>query len=142
MTLEEINSYRKLLETEYTAKDVEIETSLSYISVGALGFFLTINEKFIVLKEAHFRVLLIISLVLLFSSFILVLYRKSKNSEQDLKMMQEVDKLQPNSNDDAKLLEFWNKCHGELCRIRRLIYFCLGTGIGVQVLFLLLNVYA
>ncbi|MGD0583383.1 MAG: hypothetical protein ABR974_10605 [Bacteroidales bacterium] len=47
MTKEQLMEYRKLLEKDFTNKDLEIETSLSYISVGALGFFITINEKFL-----------------------------------------------------------------------------------------------
>ena len=46
MTKEEIKDYRRILEKEFMDKDNEIEAQLSYITVGALAFFLTINEKF------------------------------------------------------------------------------------------------
>lgn len=137
----EIKDYRKILEKEFVEKDLEIETTLSYISVGALGFFITINEKFLKIQTANYKLILILSLVFLFLSFILILFRKSRTSQQDLTLMEFIDKMKPNSEiDDNQLLELWDKSHKTLNFIRKFIYFSLGIGIGLQVIFLMLNV--
>ena len=137
----EIKDYRKILEKEFVDKDLEIETTLSYISVGALGFFITINEKFLKIQSANFKLILILSLFFLFLAFILILYRKSRTSHQDLILMEFIDKMKPNSEtQDNQLLELWDKSHKELNNIRKFIYFSLGIGIGLQVIFLMLNV--
>jgi hypothetical protein len=137
----EIKEYRKILEKEFVDKDLEIETSLSYISVGALGFFITINEKFLKIQTANYKVILILSLFFLFLSFVLILYRKSRTSHYDLKLMQFIDNMKPDSeNEDAQLLNLWDDSHQKLSFIRVLIYFSLIIGIGLQVLFLIFNI--
>ena len=140
MKEDEIKDYRKQLEKDFTDKDLEIETTLSYISVGALGFFITINDKFLKLETANFKFILMLSLISLFLSFALILYRKSRTSHNDLKLMVLADEMKPDSEvDDYELLKLWKESHEELLRIRNIIYFCLGIGIGLQVLFLILN---
>jgi hypothetical protein len=140
MTPQELKDYRKILEKEYSDKDLEIETSLSYITIGALGFFLTINDKFLKLQDAKFTFLLIISLVSLFLSFVLILFRKSRTIKHDVDMMKFVDRMATNSpSQDKELTGLWNKCNKELTFIRTLIYIGLASGIGLQILYLLLN---
>jgi hypothetical protein len=140
MNQTEIKDYRKILEKEFSEKDLEIETSLSYISIGSLGFFITINEKFTELKTAHYKAILIISLIFLLLSFILILYRKSRTSHFDFKMMRFLDGMKPDSQmDDQGLYEIWKQSHSVLSRIRIYIYFSLAFGLALQLLFLLLN---
>lgn len=141
MTENELKDYRKILEKEYSTKDLEIETTLSYITIGALGFFLTINDKFLKLEDAKFTYLLIISLTCLFLSFILILIRKSRTIKHDFDMMTFIDTMQPESeSQDLKLLELWDKSHKELTLIRTLTYIGLSIGIGLQILYLVLNI--
>jgi len=140
MTEIEIKDYRKILEKEFIDKDLEIETTLSYISIGALGFFLTINEKFLKIQTANHKCVLVLSLISLFLAFVLILYRKYRTSHHDLKLMEYIDSIEQNSNDsDRELLKLWEICHRELSNIRIFIYISLVLGIGLQVLFLLLN---
>ncbi|MCK9400657.1 MAG: hypothetical protein M0Q51_11785 [Bacteroidales bacterium] len=137
----EIKDYRKILEKEFIDKDLEIETSLSYISIGTLGFFITINEKFLKIQAANYKVILILSLSFIFISFILILFRKSRTSHHDLQLMKFIDKMKPDTvSEDKQLLNLWNISHKELSLGRTLIYFSLAIGIGLQVLFLLLNI--
>jgi hypothetical protein len=141
MTLNELKEYRKILEKEFADKDLEIETQLSYISIGSLGFFITINEKFLKIQTANFKIILILSLIFLFVSFVLILIRKSRTSHHDLLMMGFIDKMKPNSDEqDQQLLNIWDCCHKELTRIRLFIYLSLALGVGLQVLFVVLNV--
>lgn len=133
--------YRKILEKEFTDKDLEIETSLSYISVGSLGFFITINEKFLKIESANYKFILISSLACIFISFALILYRKTRTCHHDLKMIEFVNQMKPNSKkDDKKLLELWDASHKNLSKIKLIIYISLGIGIGLQVLFMIFNI--
>ena len=140
MTDIEIKDYRKILEKEYIDKDLEIETTLSYISIGALGFFLTINEKFLKIQTANNKCVLVLSLISLFIAFTLILYRKYRTSHHDLKLMKHIDNMEHNSEEsDKQLLKLWEISHRELSNIRIFVYISLTIGIGLQVLFLLLN---
>ncbi|MFC2104780.1 hypothetical protein ACFLS4_05465 [Bacteroidota bacterium] len=141
MTEKELKDYRKILEKEYSDKDLEIETSLSYISIVALGFFITINDKFLKIQDAKFKPLLIVSLSFLFLSFVLILIRKSRTIRYDFNMMTFIDKMKPNSeSQDQNLLNLWDTSHKELTLIRTLTYISLSVGIGLQILFLVLNI--
>jgi len=141
MTKDEIKEYRKILDKEFSDKDLEIETALSYITVGALGFFITINEKFLKLEQAHYKVIIIISLMLLFVAFVLILYRKSQTIRHTQNMMRFTDHMKPNTyEDDVSLYNLWQKSHKELANIRMLVYFCLSLGIALQIAFLFLNI--
>jgi len=140
MNLQEIKDYRKILETEYQNKDIELESTTSYIIIGALGFFITINEKFLRLQDAELKGLLAISLVFLLTSFVLLLVRKSRTSFHDLKLMQKLDNMQEdNDKDDQDLLKTWRNCHVELTKIMRCVYILLITGISIQVVFFIFN---
>ncbi len=140
MTLQEIKEYRRILEKEFIHKDNEIETQLSYITVVSLGFFITINEKFLKIQSADFKIVLILSLIFLFVTFVLILLRKSKTSHHDLLMMGFLDNMKVDSNEqDQKLLSMWDKSHRQLKNIRLSIYITLSIGIGLQVLFIVLN---
>lgn len=142
MTKDEITEYRKVVEKDFSDKDLEIETTLSYITIGALGFFITINDKFIQLQTAKCRLILIISLALIFISFALLLYRKSITTASDLKLLDYVTNMKTDSvEDDAKLLNLWDESHKCLERIKNWVYVSLGIGIGLQVLFLTINIY-
>lgn len=141
MTKEDLKDYRRILEKDYSNKDLEIETTLTYITIGALGFFLTINDKFLKLVTADYKFLLIISLSLLFAAFIMILVRKSKTIKYDYDLMTFLDGMEPNSeNQDQKLLSMWDKTHMNLTLIQTIIYLGLVLGIGLQVLFMILNI--
>lgn len=142
MEYKEIKEYRKILEEEFTNKDNEIESQLSYITIGSLGFFMTINEKFIRIQDSHCKILLIVSVISLFIAFVFILIRKSRTSHHDLSMMNFIDGMSPNFvEDDKKLLTLWNNSHDELKKLRIVIYVALSLGIGLQVVFLILNYF-
>ncbi len=141
MTKDEITEYRKIIDKDFSDRDLEIETTLSYISIGALGFFITINDKFIELQTAKYRVILIVSLTLIFLAFALVLYRKSKTTSNDLKLLDFIASMKSNSKkDDAELFALWKENHNCLEKIKNCVYVSLGMGVGLQVLFLTFNI--
>lgn len=137
----EIEEYRRILAKEFSDKDIEIETTTGYISIAALGFFITINDKFISLETATCKWALIVSLCLLAISFILVLARKYKAKHDDLSLMDFIDDMKENSeDDDTALYHKWAKSHKQLKNILTAIFLCLATGIVFQVIFFVLNI--
>jgi hypothetical protein len=141
MTKDEIKEYRKTLGKAFSDRDQEIETTLSYITIGALGFFLTINEKFLKLQEANYKIMIIISLVFLFLAFVLMLRRKSRIIHHSMKMMKFADHMKPDTTeDDVNLFKLWQNSHKELLAIRKVVYLSLVLGIGLQILFFFMNI--
>ena len=62
MNPKQIAEYREKIDLQLKEKSGEIESHISLIIVAALGFFLTINEKFIGLKDASLKYLLLLSI--------------------------------------------------------------------------------
>ena len=140
MTPEALKDYRKTVADDYTKKDTEIETSLTYISAAALGFFITINEKFVELETARYHILLAVSLFFLFLTFVLILIRKSKTVSFDHELMTYIDSMEANNeSQDSGLLKLWKKGTRLLECLMNFTYVSLSLGIGLQVLFLVLN---
>jgi hypothetical protein len=56
-------------------------------------------------------------------------------------MMTFIDKMEPESeSQDKELLDIWDKSHKTLTSLRTSTYVSLATGIGLQIIFLLLNI--
>jgi hypothetical protein len=141
MNTNEISNYREEVAQQLKEKESEIETSLSYITVGALGFFLTINEKFLKLQDCQLKNLLILSVFLLIVAFILILVKKSLTTRYDRKLLHFLDEMKPeNRQEELELYDIWEKHDKTLRNIKTSTYFALGTGIILQVLFFMLNV--
>ncbi|MCE5320105.1 MAG: hypothetical protein LLF93_03270 [Bacteroidales bacterium] len=141
MDADEIKEYRRILAKEFSDKDMEIETTTGYISIAALGFFITINDKFISLETATCKWALIVSLCLLAISFILVLARKYKANRDDLRLMDFIDDMKKDSaEEDTELYNKWEKSHKQLKNILIAIFLCLAIGIIFQVIFFVLNI--
>jgi len=148
MTEEQKNDYRKILEKEFSDKDNEIDTHLMYVTMGALGFFMAFNEKYLTkdpvgVQDADFKYFLVLSLLFLLGTFILMLYRKSITIQSAYSLMKFLDNMAPNSSEgDKKLDELWKKNDERMKKIRKFIYFSLGFGIGFQVLFFVFNFFS
>ena len=143
MTKEEVKDYRGILEKEYMDKDTEIDSSISYISAGALGLVLSINDKFITIKTADFKLLLIASLILLLLALILIIYRKMKTSSHDVKMLDYLTEIKEGANAEQEeiLLNLYSECDSQLKRIRVSAIISLLTGIGFEVTFFIINFF-
>ncbi|NLE04136.1 MAG: hypothetical protein GX638_04940 [Crenarchaeota archaeon] len=140
MSDEEINEYRKILEKEFTKKDLEIDNQLTYISIGSMGFFITIQEKFLKVTDQHCKIIFILSLVFLFITFILIIIRNARTRYHDLSMMSYIDEMDNNNIEhDQTLYDIWEKCHKELGCFRVITYITLGIGIGLQLLYIIFN---
>ena len=128
----------------------EYHTTVTYLGAGALGFFLTINEKFFPLENGRYFYLFIISLTLLFLSLLLYVfavlsdyYGSSRLRDMMDDDIQHIDfETAPQARIDAaeqRLDAQWAKIE---LRSRMLIFsrlFLVIFGIGAEVLFMALN---
>lgn len=143
MTKEEVKDYRSILEKEYMDKDTEIDSSISYISAGALGLVLSINDKFITIKTADFKGFLIASLILLLAALILMIVRKMITSKHDVKMLNYLTEIKDGADEEQelKLLDLYTECDFQLSTIRTIAIICLITGIAFEVTFFIINFF-
>jgi hypothetical protein len=133
-----------------TATLKEYHTTVTYLGAGALGFFLTINEKFFPLHDGRFFCVLIISLSLLFLSLLLYVVtalfdyyghsRLRDIMDTDIQTI-DFDKTTQTQNDAAekKLDDQWRRIENisRLLMFSRLVLVVLG--IGAEVAFVALN---
>jgi hypothetical protein len=140
MTDEQIKEYRAEIASQLKEKETEIETNITNITVALLGFFLTINEKFIPLKSSHFKVLFLISVVSFVTSFFLGLRKKWKTSKIDRDIIDFID------NNDLKIRDIeiqldskWKSGEKSLNNFRNWIYSLLFIGLITQLIYLYLN---
>jgi hypothetical protein len=142
MTRDEINKYRDKLEQQHKEKSTEIDTKVSLIIIGSLGFFLTINEKFIGLKDATWKFFLITSVLLLLSSFVfyLILCHLTTTYDGDLIKFIDDDFQVETNQSDIELHEKWQQHASTLSKFRTSVYITLAAGIICQLVFFLHNV--
>lgn len=143
MTKDEVKDYRSILDKEYMDKDTEIDSSISYISAGALGLVLSINDKFIIIKTAGFKGFLIASLILLLAALILIIVRKMITSKHDIKMLNYLTEIKDGADEEQelKLLDLYNECDTQLSIIRSIAIACLLIGIAFEVTFFIINFF-
>lgn len=140
MKEEEIEKYRDKIDQQLKEKTSEIESNIAYIIVGALGFFLTINEKFIGLRSASFKFLLFLSIILLLVAFFLFLLNKHLTTVYDRKLIDILDKIKPeDEKDDKELLHNWEKFDKVISGTRKAIYLTLFLGIVFEIVFFMTN---
>jgi len=141
MNPKQIAEYREKIDLQLKEKSGEIESHISLIIVAALGFFLTINEKFIGLKDASLKYLLLLSISSLFLSFGIFLLSKYLTTHYDRQLIDFLDQMEPyNHLADQQLLGLWRSFDGKLSAIRSAIYCTLGIGILLELVFFWYNV--
>lgn len=142
MTKEEIDQYREKIDLQLKEKVTEIESNVAFIIVGSLGFFLTINEKFIVLVNSKVKWALFSSIILLIVSFIFYLINKHLTTKFDRKIITFLDdEMKPdNIESNTKLMIMWKKYDGILMCNLNIIYILLGLGIIFETFFFVKNI--
>lgn len=138
----EIDNYRDKIDLQLKEKVTDIESNISLIIVGSLGFLLTVNEKFIGLKEADLKWLLLLSVASLLFAFAIFLFNKHLTTKYDRKIIDFLDDAMKPDNDDCdqELLKMWTKYDTKLSRNRNVIYWLVGIGILLEIFFFLFNV--
>jgi hypothetical protein len=144
MTKEELDCFRDSLDVQLKETYKDIDVNISYIIIGALGFFLTMLDKFIDVKKATLIWLAFLSLCSLLVAFFKWLYNKhiiTKLARQQLDFVD--DKLSPNLDNielEQELLKLWKDSDGKLREGRKLVYIFLGIGVFLQVAFFFYNI--
>jgi len=137
----EIDKYRELIDLQLKEKVTEIESNISIIIVGSLGFFLTINEKFVGIKDALQKWALIISVLLLLTSFFIYLYSKYLTTKYDRKIIDFLDDemKEDDKESNTKLLKMWTQFDTTLSKNRKVIFWTLAFGILFEIFFFMFN---
>ena len=138
----EIDNYRDKIDLQLKEKVTDIESNISLIIVGSLGFLLTINEKFIGLKDADLKWVLLLSITFLLISFAVFLFNKHLTTKYDREIIDYLDdKMKPNdTSSDEELLKMWSKYDKKLTGNRNAIYWLVGLGILFEIFFFIFNV--
>lgn len=140
MTDEQIKEYRAEIASQLKEKETEIENNITNITVALLGFFLTINEKFIPLKSSHFKLLFLISVISFVASFFLGLRKKWKTSKIDRDIIEFIDNNDlKERNVEIQLDTKWQDGEKSLNCFRNWIYSLLFIGLITQLVYLYLN---
>ena len=137
----EIDKYREQIDLQLKEKVTEIESNVSLIIIGSLGFFLTINEKFIGIKDASQLWALIASVILLLGSFSLYLISKFLTTKYDREIIDYLDDKmkEDNKETNTELINMWEKFDTFLTKIRKLIFWTLGLGVFFEIFFFMFN---
>ena len=141
----DIDTYRNQLDESIGLTFKEIDTSISYIIVGALGFFITMLDKFIDVTHALLIVCMFSSFGLLVASFILFLVGKHLHTKYSLKILNFIDNnLASKPVDEAndyQISSMWTEANKKINKNRNCIYFLLGLGVFLQVTFFSVNIF-
>lgn len=144
MDLKETGCYRDGLDGQISETAKEIDKNISYIIVGALGFFITMLDKFVDARSANLIAMLIISFVSLLIAFLLFLYCKHATIRYASKILKFVDNVMmrdpANNSHEQRLLRKWKKSNRNLSHIRAATYVFLGIGVVLEVLFFTINI--
>jgi hypothetical protein len=144
MENEKFNSYRENIDLQIKDTFKDIDTNISYIIIGSIGFFITMLDKFVDIHKACFIPLLFISFAALIISFVLFLFNKHMMAKDAAKILEYMDSemaVDPTNNEhNQKLYELWKKSNNRLTKYRGWIYFFLGMGVILQVTFFTTNI--
>jgi len=142
MTKEEIDEYREKIDIQLKEKVTEIESNIALIIIGSLGFFLTINEKFIVLVHSKVQWSLFLSVIFLITSFLLYLINKHLTTKFDRSIISFLDdNMKPDDIDsNTKLMKMWKKYDGILVCNLNIIYILLALGVIFETFFFMKNI--
>lgn len=137
-----VNQFRALIETQLKEKETDIDTTITYINVGLLGLFLTINEKLIPFSTSIHKCLLYISVLSFMASFFIGIINKIVTTHFDRKAIHFIDNndLKDRTN-EVKLLEKSKYYDKILQRIRALLIIpLLFLGLIIQIIYFFINI--
>ena len=137
-----LDSYRSEINKEISEKVNDLDSNIFLVIAGSLGFFLTINEKFIGLKDASLKPMLCVSIVLLLCSLTLYLYNKHFMTNCEKEILDFIDdKMKPDNMDHDKILiKMWKRHDKGIEKRKKMIFGSLILGIITQIIFFMVNV--
>lgn len=138
--IERLRIYREQLLNDIIDEEKNYHTTITYLAAGALGLFLTINEKLFNITEANNKTVLFVSIGFLIFSIILLIFSSILNLKSHESLRDLTDTMIVNGvYDKPKLNSLWEK---NLSKTRKLFYFrfvCLLIGIVLEVCFIMSN---
>ena len=144
MTKEQIAQYRNAIENTIIEKDSQLGSYIYLIIIGALGLFMTANEKFIGIRQANHKCLMFLSIACLIIAFFVFLWEKHLTQWHARKILNYIDnKLIPDQSESAeKMLKVWKKCDKKLIKVRNSLYILVFLGVLLELIFFLANLLA
>lgn len=136
-----ITDYRDKIETHLIDKESEMDKTTTYITVGLLGFFMTINDKFVPLLDSNLKIWMYISICSLIFSLILGLVYNYITVIYDGRIIRFIDDNDV-ENDSAKKSELdnnWEKYIKKQNCVKLFVYIFLGIGLITEIVFTIYN---
>ena len=141
-SLESLEKYRDQLGDDMIRDEKDYHTTITYLAGGALGLFLTINDKFFHLNESRGFLLFVASVSLLFSTLVLFIVNIIIDIRSKEKLRDSSDKMiQKRKYNEEELEKIWKET---VRSSRKITYWRLGTlitGIAAEVIFIVLNMH-
>lgn len=136
-----IADYRDKIETHLIDKEGEMDKTTTYITVGLLGFFMTINDKFVPLLDSNLKIWMYLSISSLIFSLILGLVYNYITVIFDGKIIRFIDDNDI-ENDTTKRSELdikWEKYIKKQNCVKLFVYIFLGIGLIAEIVFTINN---
>jgi hypothetical protein len=135
-----LREYREKLVDGILEDEKDYHTVITYLAGGALGLFLTINEKFFHLTDSNNFWLFIVSVVLLFFTLLLFVV----NNILDIRASEQLrdisdDMIDKNFYDADRLEKIWRKKIRQSRILTYLRFALLLAGIAAEVIFIMMN---
>ena len=127
------------LQKDASDADKTLQTSVTYGAAGALGLFLTINEKFFHLRDAKATYLMFLSIGLLLLTFAAIMIYSLLNSAFDNEMVGVVKGILARKKDYHEMDPKYAKREKVLLMVRNAALVALITGVCCEVFFIFVN---
>ncbi|MBS1663426.1 MAG: hypothetical protein JST68_20455 [Bacteroidetes bacterium] len=138
-----LRDYRDTLQKDIGEKEKEYNTTVTYITGGALALFLTINEKFFNISQAHYKWMLFASLLCLLLCMLMHVLANIIDVTGDKELLNKTDAMiEKQEYDDVSLTTEWKKW---LRRYETIYYTRFGLmilGVVLEAFFITLNLNA
>lgn len=134
------HEYRNKLETHLMDKEAEMDKTTTYMTVGLLGFFMTINDKFVPLLDSNLKLWMYFSIFFLIGSLITGLVYKYITVLFDGKIIRYIDENDIDLSDiNVAVNKLWEKYIKIQNCVKFFIYLFLSFGLIAEIVFTVSN---
>jgi len=138
-----LSAYRDRLQSDIADKEKDYNTTVTYITAGALALFLSINEKVFHVQAARNQWLLFASLVCLLTTIILHVLANIIDIKADKILLNKADDMVKKENyDELELTTQWRKSLKTAETVYYLRFSLMVLGIVFEAFFITLNLNA
>jgi len=137
-----LKKYRDDVEGYILEGEKNYNTTITYVAAGALGLFLTINEKFFHLLQGQGSIYLFLSIICLILSILLYISNTILEYRISDELRTEADTMLQNKKyDRKKLTDKWQKYFNKSRWWSHLRFVLLILGIIFEIIFILPNLF-